>query len=265
MDKAIISLSFDDGREDNYRLFKKFTIPHNIPVTLNVATAYVDGSMPAESWPTKKGPMTKEQIIELSGCSSIELALHGDAHDNTEPDVRAGRDKLASWIGSPEDGKWGFASPYSKLPVEDFVSPDAPPFFKNDILYMRTGLKKEPLTQLQEICRKACKLLPLPIFYHTTYGYAFMQECPDKVIYSFPIFNALSFAYVKGIIDTAIRYKGAVTLMFHSIEPDSASVDEWSWDSDKFRKLCAYLVKMQKRNKLDIATTRDLYNKIKTD
>ena len=115
MDKAIISLSFDDGREDNYRLFKKFTIPHNIPVTLNVATAYVDGSMPAESWPTKKGPMTKEQIIELSGCSSIELALHGDAHDNTEPDVRAGRDKLASWIGSPEDGKWGFASPYSKM------------------------------------------------------------------------------------------------------------------------------------------------------
>ena len=265
MDKAIISLSFDDGREDNYRLFKKFTIPHNIPVTLNVATAYVDGSMPVESWPTDKKPMTKEQVIELSGCSLIELALHGDAHDNTEPDVRAGRDKLASWIGSPEDGKWGFASPYSKLPVEDFVSPDAPPFFKNDILYMRTGLKKEQLSRPRELCRKASKVLPLPIFYRISYGYAFMQECPDRVVYSFPVFSMLSFKYVKGIIDAAIRYKGAVTLMFHSIEPDSESTDEWSWDSDKFRQLCAYLVNMQKKNKLEIATTRDLYNRIKTD
>lgn len=45
MKKAIVTLSFDDGRIDNYRVAKEILLPNNIPATINIATAYIDGSL----------------------------------------------------------------------------------------------------------------------------------------------------------------------------------------------------------------------------
>lgn len=45
MKKAIVTLSFDDGRIDNYRVAKEILLPNNIPATINIATGYIDGSL----------------------------------------------------------------------------------------------------------------------------------------------------------------------------------------------------------------------------
>ena len=45
MKKAIVSISFDDGRSDNYWIAKKILLPNKFPATLNIATAYIDGSL----------------------------------------------------------------------------------------------------------------------------------------------------------------------------------------------------------------------------
>lgn len=39
--KAIISLSFDDGRRDSYDVFTELLIPMNIPATINIPTGYI--------------------------------------------------------------------------------------------------------------------------------------------------------------------------------------------------------------------------------
>ncbi len=265
MDKALISLSFDDGRVDNYKAFKEITIPRKIPVTLNIITGYIDGDLPTEEWPSGKKPLKKEEVIELSKNPLFEIALHGNTHQNTEQDVRDGRDKLAEWIGSPEDEKWGFASPFSRMPVQEFISPSVPAFFKEDILYMRTGGKKikDRTVRFRNLCMKANKVLHIPGLYRIAYPNVIMDACKDRVIYSFALFHRTRYSEVKGLINATVKYKGALTLMLHSIEAESAIDDDWSWDTEKFRQLCDYLAKLRDEGKIEILTTKDLYNRIK--
>lgn len=45
MDRAVVTLSFDDGRIDNYCIVKEVTNPLNIPVTINIATGYITGEL----------------------------------------------------------------------------------------------------------------------------------------------------------------------------------------------------------------------------
>ena len=45
MKKAIVTLSFDDGRIDNYQVVKEILLRNNVPATINVATGYIDGSL----------------------------------------------------------------------------------------------------------------------------------------------------------------------------------------------------------------------------
>lgn len=261
MKKALVSISFDDGRGDNYKIIRRM-VQKGIPATLNVATGYVDGTCSPELRPTDKSAMTVEQIKKLSDSSLVEIALHGDKHQNTEEDVEAGKRKLEEWIGCPEDGKWGFASPGCCLSGRDFVEADSD-FFKYDILYMRTGLRISNYYPLRVLSRKMGRVIHLPVLYKIAYRDTIMKDCKDRVIYSVPVLNDISFSQVQGIVEMAIRQKSALTLMFHSIVPDTEKTDNWSWDSEKFKRLCSYLLKMSESNKVDLVTTRELYNKIK--
>ena len=259
--KALLSLSFDDGRRDNYDIIKKTMIPMHLPVTINITTGYVDGTCTEENKPSSKPALIKSEIIELFEEPLVEIALHGDQHLNTEEDITIGRNKLLEWFHLPEDTKFGFASPGSGLSVTDFIKSEST-FFKNDILYLRTSLRISSKGKLRILCRKVGRIIHAPILYKIAYTDTIMNAVENRVIYSIPVLKDVSVSQVEAVIDECIKQKGALTLMFHSIAEDVSSDDNWSWSKNKFEQLCRYLVHKQELGVLEICTTKDLYEKI---
>ncbi|MBO6214041.1 MAG: polysaccharide deacetylase family protein, partial [Lachnospiraceae bacterium] len=94
--------SFDDGRADNMRVFDEILKPRSVPATINIATAYVDGSISPENRPCPNEAMGVDDVKRLAQSPLIELAGHGDQHLNTPEDLKKGLEKLRGWVS--EDG-----------------------------------------------------------------------------------------------------------------------------------------------------------------
>lgn len=259
--RALISLSFDDGRADNYDIIKKITVPMNLPVTLNITTGYVDGSCPKSKVPSDKSAMTKENVIELFNEPTVEIALHGDQHLNSEEDISIGRNKLIEWFNLSADAKFGFASPGSGFDIAEFKN-TKDDFFSKYILYMRTSLRISTKKNLRVICRKIARVFHIPYLYSIAYADTVMDNCNDRVIYSVPILKDITVRQVKAIVNRCIKQGGALTLMFHSVVEDMTKEDNWSWEKRKFEALCQYIVQKQNEGLLDVCTTKELYKNI---
>lgn len=257
MKKAAISFSFDDGRGDNLEVFRESLLPRGIPATINITTGYVDGSCPPNNLPSAKPAMSPRDVQQLAADQCVEIALHGDQHQNTEADIARGREKLISWLGLPADHVFGFASPGSGLPVAQFIENNSD-LFSKDVSYLRTSLRIKSFNWFRVICRKAGRVLHLPLLYRIAYADTLMDSCDDRVIYSVPVMKDATFEQVKAIVDLAIRRGSGLTLMFHSILPDTAEEDNWSWDKEKFEKLCDYVCEQERNNKLMLCTTRQI-------
>lgn len=257
MKQAAISFSFDDGRGDNLAVFRDVLLARGIPATINITTAYVDGSCPADTAPTVKAALSIQDVRQLAEDPRVEIALHGDRHLNTEADIACGREKLISWLNLPSDQVFGFASPGSGLPVETFTHSGSELFTKQ-VSYLRTSLRINSFDRLRVLCRKAGRVFHIPLLYRIAYADTLMDRCEDRVIYSIPVMKDTTFGQVKAVVDLAIRRGSALTLMFHSILPDTTREDNWSWDRSKFEKLCDYLCAQQRSGKLTLCTTQQI-------
>ena len=262
MEKALISFSFDDGRGDNLQVIRDIMLPMEIPVTLNVTTGYVDGTCPADLLPTSKDPLCIDDVVMLARDPMVEIALHGDRHQNTQSDIAAGRKKLIEWLQLPEDQSFGFASPGSGLPVEDFSSGDSA-LFARQITYHRTSLRIQRMRILRVLCRKAGRILHIPLLYRIAYRDTLMNTAADRTIYSIPVMKDTTYPQLKSMIDLAVRKKMALTLMFHSIVENTGAEDNWSWDKLQFCKLCGYLTQKRNEGALQLLTTQQLYDKLR--
>lgn len=259
MDKALISFSFDDAREDNTAAFDNILIPRNIPATLNVTTGYIDGTAPKERFPHYGKPMLARDVIRFNKENGFEIALHGDKHLNTEEDISASYEKVMKWLDLPENTSIGFASPNSGLNIENFKKSKKDLFTKK-ISYVRTSLRIKQMKLLRTFFRKLGRFWHLPIFYKWAYQDTIMKECNDRVIYSVPIVNDITWKQVASLVDECVRQKGTLTLMFHSIDEDS---DSWSWSNEKFINLCDYLVGLREKGDVELCTTAHIFETIK--
>ena len=142
MCKTKIVFSFDDARGDTYKAVH-IAQKYGIKTTVNVTTAYVDGTIKDENRPSPLEPMTIEQIRELSHNSYVELAGHSDNHINEFNDILRGRDKLKMFIN--EKAAVGFASPSSKI---NFNENPLDKFKNNDFLYVRVGPKVDKMASM---------------------------------------------------------------------------------------------------------------------
>lgn len=257
MKKAAISISFDDGRGDTLAVIRDVLLPRRIPATVNIATGYVDGTCPKNTVPSIKAALSISDVKYLAGCRDVEIALHGDQHINTEVDISRGRDKLILWLGLPKDQVFGFASPGSGLCAADFVGSKSVLFTKQ-VSYLRTGLRITSFRLFRLLCRKAGRVFHIPLLYRIAYADTLMDRCADRVIYSIPVMKDTTFGQLKAIIDLAIRRGSALTLMFHSILPDTAGEDNWSWDRSRFEMLCDYLCAQQRNGRLTLCTTQQV-------
>ena len=259
--RPAVSLSFDDARGDNTYVFETILKKYGLPATLNVTTGYVDGSCPDELCPSSKPAMTNEEVVRLWKSGMVELALHGDQHLNTVSDSRECRQKLNAWLDLPDDTAYGFASPGSGMTIEAFQSPEFRDF-RSSVLYMRTSLRIRSMKAIRVLCRKAGRVIHLPLLYRIAYADTIMHFRDGKIVYSVPVMKDATLAQVKKLVQLCIKQNGNLTLMFHSILPDTSKEDNWTWSQEKFESLCVWLKEQINHGDLEVLTTAQLYEQM---
>ena len=270
MEKALLSLSFDDARGDNTEIYDELLWPMGIPATLNVTTGYVDGTCPSSMKPSDKPAMLIDDIIRFGTEKrygrdvNFEIALHGDQHQNTEEDIIICREKLIKWLNLPENHVFGFASPGSGLLIDEFRRSESK-LFTEQISYVRTSLRIIDYEMIRVLYRKIGRVWHRPFFYRRAYANTLMKECRDRVIYSVPVMKDVTEQQVEALIDLAIEERAALTLMFHSVAVSKRDDDNWTWSLEKFRRLCNYIMTLKACGApFETCTTQKLYERIKS-
>lgn len=255
---ATVSLSFDDGRGDNTKVIDEMLLPKGIPATLNITTGYLDGTCPEKLRPSEKKPMTVSDICRLNKDPLVEIAMHGDSHQNTNEDILAGREKLKKWLDLPEDEELGFASPGSGLSLQLFRSPEGEPL-RRCMTYMRTGLRIKTKAPLRILCRKAARVIHWPYLFRVGYHDTIMTEADGQIVYSIPVMRDTRVREVMAAVNNAVSRRGAVVLMLHSILEDVSGEDNWAWEKSRLEKLCGELIGLEQAGKLALCTTAEQF------
>ena len=253
MDTGIVCLTFDDGREDNISVFHSYLFANNIPVTLNVTTGYVDGSCPMELLPTKRSAMTVQEIIALSKSAMVEIAAHGDMHLNTDEDIDRGHKKLRDWLKNEYMSHMGFASPSTQFSLSRLG--DNQSWLKeHDFSYIAMGQRRGRWDKIQLFCRKASRVVHIPLLYEIAYKDTLMDHCEDGIVFRVPVHKDTTVGQLKRLIIRCIKEKKALFLMFHSV--DSIADDTWTWDEKKLQALCRYLINKRAEGSLQLCTVK---------
>lgn len=255
MNKTIVSLSFDDGREDFYRNAYTIMKKYGLSGTLNITTGYIDGSWnPDSGWLSTKGPVSIKQLREMQEYG-IEIAFHGDKHVAECEDFLVGTQKMKDWGIYPE--KVGFSYPDSQAPVEgkkEFIN-----FAQNyGVLYIRGGRE----SNCYRLLRKSAY-----VFYqkfHSQHAFNYFNR-PNIIniyskrvdVYSLPSVVIKSHDKSDMLIGFIDKYpENWIILMLHSILNSSEErygKDNWCWDCREFSNLCKYLSNNKKISVISIA------------
>lgn len=258
---ASVSFSFDDGRGDNTPLADRVFLPMGLPMTLNITTGYVDGSCPPENLPCDRAPMTRAEVQRLSASPGIEIAMHGDRHQNSPEDIRACRKKLGLWLELPEDRPLGFASPNSAIPVEELQAyAQAEP--RDGIAYLRISQRILTHRLLRILCRRAARILHLPVFCRIAFHDTVMTAPEGRIMYSVPVMRGVTARQLLAVVRDAVRRRGALVLMFHSVEPEPPAQDNWSWSQEEMQRLCEAVRKLQNLGRLEARTTMEQFRQL---
>ena len=247
-----ISLSFDDGRKDNIEAVNSICTPLLIPATINITTGYIDGS--ASIMPTSKPALSIEEVRELYRNPLVEIALHGDSHDNGLEEQKKCYEKLQNWLGFPNDTAMGFASPGCG-DLSQFYRTDDP--FIRKVIYARNGDRILNKKRLRTLARKVSRLIPSASLYAFAFSNSFLSadDYNEKMLYSVIVLNGTYLRQVKKLVLHAVRNKKDLILCFHSIDTDK---DKWSWNPEKFKKLCQYLAFLRDRQPVKLCKTADM-------
>ena len=92
MDRAIVTISLDDGRRDSFDFARTLLKRYDIPATINIVTQYVREGRLDDTLP--EPPMSVEQVRMLAEDPLFEVAAHGNAHRNDWEDIAVGRREL---------------------------------------------------------------------------------------------------------------------------------------------------------------------------
>lgn len=248
-----VSITFDDGRIDNYLEAYPVMKENDIEGTIFCTTGYIDGSwQKPSSWRSAGNPLTIDQLSELKGAG-WEIALHGDKHTTEANDFQESLRKLKSW--GLADSPIGFSMPNSKTPEKE-LNNLINLYLNKDIKYIRTGRKIDT-------SKISSKILFAGYTYLGT-QFAYNQFNKKNVLQ----INTID---VKSIFSVVIRYKdnpqmildfldwmpenSLVVFMLHSILPKKNPLygtDPWNWSTNRFEQFCSGLSSMKNAYSLDL-------------
>jgi peptidoglycan/xylan/chitin deacetylase (PgdA/CDA1 family) len=131
-----VSLTFDDGRRDNYTYAYPIMRKRNLPGTLFCTTGYIDGTWkkPA-AWASAGEAITVEQLKEMQEAG-WEIALHGDKHTTDVDDFRVASGKTLKWGFTKRP--IGFSIPNSSV-AQETLNALADAYLGPELAYIRAG------------------------------------------------------------------------------------------------------------------------------
>lgn len=244
MQKTLISLSFDDGREDTYRVAFKIMKKYGLKGTIHVTTGYVDKTWNEEKWKTAKGPISVEQLKEMKEYN-FEISSHGDKHITENNDLSVSIEKLKQWGLINE--KIGFSIPRSKL-LENKLE-----FSKyleiNRVSYMRGGRSPLCYSLKSKIIYVLYNLTKIQLFYDLFNRHNCISIRENYIENKYDLFSVIiryedNPSTVVKFIKSNINKSKWIILMLHSIQEkneDNYGKDPWCWDANKFEQLCKEL------------------------
>ncbi len=257
--KTIISLSFDDGREDTYRMAYKIMKKYNLVGTVHVTTGYIDGTWINNSWKSARGPMSIEQLKELLEYG-FEISAHGDKHRTAKDDLLTCVNKMHEW--GIISNKVGFSIPCSKLADSEKVE-----FVKYlkafNIKYMRGGRNKQCYSFLSKVFYFFYNVTKSKLFYILFNRF----NCIDINNYKVDQYNLPSVIIrygdkAKTITEFIKTNKNNwIIFMLHSIQnkdEDTFGKDPWCWDAVEFEKLCSNLKELVDEGEVYVKSIMDV-------
>lgn len=257
--KAYITLTFDDGRRDNYEIFMEILEPNNIPATLYVATGYIEGQCTlGEKRNNMPEPMTVDDIIHLHRNKLFEVAAHGDMHKNDLDDITKGRTKLLEWLGLPDNIKIGFASPGSDM-TKEYIDKNSTLLTDIGFQYIRTG---PVFGKFEEKKQRLNKKLHSGWLFNKTYEKSIMKTVDGLALKCVPVLHDDTVKELKAIVEETKRRNAWVVILFHSVtkKDEKNSNSTWAYDYDKFEQFIQYLVEERSDGNIEILSVKDAFH-----
>lgn len=242
--QAMVTLSFDDAREDNYRVALPIMEKYGLLSTLHVTTGFVDGTYEnwGEKWFSTTGAMTRTELEHWHKLGH-EISGHGDKHRNDYEDIKNGIDKLKLWGLTRNGIVDGFASPGSGLTLE--LLPEMREWFiEFGLTHARSAASAEAITSLDPLNNMS---------YPPIHNYRLTSQV---------IKDTTQMSSIVPLVVDAVNNKTWCILMLHSIlypEDGGYGGDGWYFDVQRFEQLCAFLSSFGS-DRLLVVTMRDGYS-----
>lgn len=249
-----ISLTFDDGREDNYLYAYPIMKKYDLVGTVFCTTGFIDGTWrKPDDWRSAGEAINVEQLKELQS-EGWEIALHGDKHTTESEDLTVAIEKFE---------RWGFTKPFGfSMPnstIENWKLKNVMDNHLNkDVTYIRKGrkinTKKISSKVLFGIDRYTSNQLAYNLFNKSNINS--IDNIDNKSIYSIVVRNEDDPKKILKFIDEMPDNTWCV-LMLHSIWPQKHElhgIDPWNWSLENFRYLCAGLKTFSNNNIVKILT-----------
>lgn len=260
MNESLISLSFDDGRLDNYTTALPILRKYGLPATFNITTGYVKNREEYGA-PTDVAPMTMDMVFEIFHDDNYEIAGHGMRHKNDKEDIIQGLTNLKSLLGTELLTPFGdgFASPGTGQEMTVWRNV----YLSGKVAYARVSLRYLNHGGIKRLCRKIGRVLHIPLLYRLAYQDTLMGSVGENgLIYSIPVLSTITLRELESVICYAEKHSLACTLMFHSIVDDGCEHDNWDFAKSKFEGLCSFLSNEQSNGKLRVCTTMNLFKQL---
>lgn len=256
-----VSITFDDGRADNYDVAFPIMKQYGLVGTIYCTTGYIDGSWKSTSWKSAGKPVSIEQMHELQEAG-WELALHGDKHITDVDDFCNAIAKMKTWGFDAKT--FGFSMPDSvseEQKYKDFVKT----YLGKVVLYIRKGRKIDTGKLTSKLMYAGYSMLGCQAAYNI-----------------FNKINVISTEHIdrENIYTVVVRYEDRpqmisrflkqlpdetwTVFMLHSILPETDPLygsDAWNWSRRRFESFCMGITNMVNEGSIMVRTVKDVINK----
>lgn len=249
-----VSITFDDGRKDNYTTAFPIMRHYDLLGTVFVTTGFVDSSWTKdESWLSAGDALSVDELRLLKQVG-WEVGLHGDRHVTDIEDTKTSIKKLNSWLGV--DFRYGFSMPNSNADPEKIAEFEKECCQGGILSYIRRGRGRNT----RSIPSKA--LFALYSIFKLQWAYNRFNDPSINELITMDLKNIKSIVirsndnpemirrFIERIPDNTL-----VVFMLHSILKQGDilyDADPWCWDSKKFEQFCYDLSVSVKKGKVTV-------------
>ena len=256
-----VSITFDDGREDNYSIAFPILRKNGISATVYCTTGFIDGTWTKKAdWYSAEESLSIDQIRELQD-NGWEIALHGDRHIAEKKDTQNALKKMAEWGFLTKPIGMSLPDSRSESGVLDIIQAYIP----NTINYIRGGRERDTKRLSSKILFGLYTLFRIQAAYNlfNKANVVYFQNKVPRLVPSVVI----RLQDKPDMVIKFIRYLPDdtwVSLMLHSIHSDEKVYknDPWNWKQSKFERLCKSLKAMMDEGSISVLPMQNVLDQI---